>query len=478
MNFGGLSATYPGMLQGQKQLTENDINEAKLKDMLTQIAATAARGGSLAAMFGGQGGPPMGGQPGQASQAGSPAPVPGMMPSQQAQMPQMGAQPPGGMPGGPMPGMPPGGGQPMGGAPGGMPGGPGGGMPGGGMPGSPAGGMDWRMIVRSLQSQNPGLKPEQLAAAVDQFMPMMSMQAKQEWQQMSMQLRHETQQMQMQLRQDALDQRERLFHDRQNELNTRQDKTLAGQGERQDKTIAGQDRRQGERLDTQRDISGQRQDRTDERQGQSIQARRDIAREGQEGADRRQGQRIANQPVSATQLKMDQSRREHKQVVDTLDDAIGDMRKAYGEGFSATGAVGKGLRMSEIVANITRASDSTTANEFKQKIELLRTQLPKLLTGTSRTAKDERERIDRIVPGLEIGSTQQITYADLRYLQNVLRKRMPEQAGGPRGGAEGAGAKALPDDIKSNVQKALDAGHTLEEINRRLKSQGYAPYSE
>lgn len=367
------------------------------------------------------------------------------------------------------------------------------------------------MVVRSLQSQNPGLKPEQLAAAVDQFLPMMNAQARQEWQMLSMQLKHDMQQMQMGMRGEALDQRERLAADRERGMGARQDQRQEGADRRQGQRLdqqgeqfgrrqegldrrfdtreegldrrtgvreEGQDRRQGQRLDQQGEQFTERQNRQDTRQGQSIEARREIEGTRQEGADRRQRTGIENRPVSATEMRMNQSRREHQQVVDTLDDAIGDMRKAYGEGFSATGAVGKGLRMSEIVANITRVSDSTTANEFKQKIELLRTQLPKLLTGTSRTAKDERERINRIVPGLEIGSTQQITYADLRYLQNVLRKRMPEQAGGPRGGAEGAGAKALPDDIKSNVQKALGAGHTLEEINKRLKSQGYAPYSE
>lgn len=204
MNFGsiaaGLSNVYPGYMKGQEDFADLDTKQAKLKDLLTQIAALSARGNGLQALFGGQGGPmggpmggpgapggPMGGQPGQPSPQ-PPQGVPGMMPQQQGQMP------PGGMPGGAMPQRPPGmmspmGGQPMGGAPGGMPGGA---MPpGGGMPGQGGQGLDWRVIIQSLQRGNPGMPPEVLAAAVDQYMPMMNQQAQKEWQNLSLQLRHE-----------------------------------------------------------------------------------------------------------------------------------------------------------------------------------------------------------------------------------------------------------------------------------------------
>jgi hypothetical protein len=82
-----------------------------------------------------------------------------------------------------------------------MPPGMGGGMPQGG-PQQPGGGrqLDWRQLVQAVQQSNPNIKPDVLAEAVNQFLPMMNAQSQQEWRMVSLQIREQ-----------ALQQREQQF---------------------------------------------------------------------------------------------------------------------------------------------------------------------------------------------------------------------------------------------------------------------------
>ncbi len=96
------------------------------------------------------------------------------------QMPPPGAGGPGGMSGGPPPGM-------GGPSPQGMQ------QPGGRQ-------LDWRQLVQAVQQSNPNIKPDVLAEAVNQFLPMMNAQSQQEWRQVSLQIREQ-----------ALQQREQQF---------------------------------------------------------------------------------------------------------------------------------------------------------------------------------------------------------------------------------------------------------------------------
>jgi hypothetical protein len=244
----GLSSMYGGYKQGE-------IDEFKIDDVKRQELAKVAMGNALMLMGGqGQGGQPQ--QPPQGfGQQGAPPPgMPPGQPSQPMQSPGSGpATPgPGGMPpraGGP--GMPPGGppgavggpappmmqrpGMGPGGAPAqGMPpqGAPGMGQP----PGQPRQQLDWRQLVQAVQQSNPDIKPDVLAEAVNQFLPMMNAQSQQEWRQVSLQIREQAlqqrEQQVMMLEQVAdkrLDQQEKQFETRearlQESLKLREDST-------------------------------------------------------------------------------------------------------------------------------------------------------------------------------------------------------------------------------------------------------------
>lgn len=127
-------------------------------------------------------GPPQGGMPPQMQQA----PVPGAQPMQRPPMPGMpppqGASP---MSGG-QPGMPPQGGGAQPGPPQGMP------QQQGGMGGAQGGPLDWRTVVQKVVQANPGVKdPRVIAAAVNQFMPLMTAQSLMEWRQIQAQVKQE-----------------------------------------------------------------------------------------------------------------------------------------------------------------------------------------------------------------------------------------------------------------------------------------------
>jgi len=210
----GLSAMYGGYKQGE--MDEFKIDDAKRGELAKVAMGNALK--MLGAGPQGQGGgglPQMGGQPpgmppGQPSQpmqqpspvGGQGPPGPGGMPPRPGMgMPPGGpSQGPGGMPqmGGP-PQMPP----PGAGGPGGMSGGPPPGMGGPSPQGMQQPGgrqLDWRQLVQAVQQSNPNIKPDVLAEAVNQFLPMMNAQSQQEWRQVSLQIREQ-----------ALQQREQQF---------------------------------------------------------------------------------------------------------------------------------------------------------------------------------------------------------------------------------------------------------------------------
>ena len=48
--------------------------------------------------------------------------------------------------------------------------------------------LDWRQLVQAVQQSNPNIKPDVLAEAVNQFLPMMNAQSQQEWRMVSLQI--------------------------------------------------------------------------------------------------------------------------------------------------------------------------------------------------------------------------------------------------------------------------------------------------
>ena len=54
-------------------------------------------------------------------------------------------------------------------------------------------------------------------------------------------------------------------------------------------------------------------------------------------------------------------------------------------------------------------------------MQALMTKLPKLLTGSSKSAKDERDRVDQIANALKLGSTAPIAIGKLNELKSILQ---------------------------------------------------------
>lgn len=206
--FGGIAAglanTYPGYLAGQEASTQNDLQQVKLREARTEISGREAFGRTLA-LFGAAPGAVSAGMP---AMSGPQPPTPGQPSVAAGGPPPQGGAPmegggsifpysPGGSPpqimaqGGPPQGAPQPGGSPVmrPPMPGGSQGAPPQGAPQGGM--QPSQVMDWRQIAAMVSKANPGAPPEVIAAAVSQFLPLMTQQAQQEWKLLQMQLQQE-----------------------------------------------------------------------------------------------------------------------------------------------------------------------------------------------------------------------------------------------------------------------------------------------
>lgn len=105
-----------------------------------------------------------------------------------------------------------------------------------------------------------------------------------------------------------------------------------------------------------------------------------------------------------------------------IDDII-DQLKAHP---ASAGLVGYGARFLETVGSAAGVSDNAPAHTLQSSMESLLLQLPKLLTGSSKSAKDERQRVNDIASALQIGVTAPIAIQKLEQLKKILK----EQRGG------------------------------------------------
>lgn len=208
----GIGAFAGGLASGLGQGQQFQLNRLKIQDEGTQRQGMQALGKTIqgfiqgpAGLPGGGNMPPMPGQPSQpmqqpgappqqgAPQGGPQATFPqnqgvvGQLPWMQQQGPpgvtprDPGVQPPPGAPAGGPPGT-----SPQGGAPGMPPPGPQG--PGPTQQGGQGGGQfTWQQLARQVAQANPGAKPEVIAAAVLQAMPLMTAQSQAEYRQMLLQ---------------------------------------------------------------------------------------------------------------------------------------------------------------------------------------------------------------------------------------------------------------------------------------------------
>lgn len=450
-NLGGLAGLYKGYEEAEGTAADiegrqlmNRQRGMQLQEGAGDQAGQQAFGNALRLMFGGagaQGPPPMPPQPGQASMpaggppqgpAGMPPPMPGgAMMSQQPmaqQMPPMqgggmGPPPGPGGPGGPPPGPMPGGPPPMG--PGG-PGGPPGGAPGG-QQGQPQ--LDLPTIIQAVTKSNPGAPPGVIAKAVDRFMPLMNVQAQMMWRQKSLELREQA----------------------ESGRNTRFDAAEQGRDTRSQNRASGAG---GVQTPFKQFIAKKLETLPEDA------TPADIANAMKEGRTEWEAAGTAGKPKSAAETKITQQQQKYDNALTTIDDALLQLKEGLVAGFP-----GKATRISEIMGNIAGWSDKTKANEFQQKILLLQTVLPSLLTGRAITGKDERERVGKIVAGLSAGDTSQITTADLLYLSKVMKRLRPEDT--TKGKGAGAGV-----DVDAATKAARDAGYSDEEIAAYKKKKG------
>jgi hypothetical protein len=84
------------------------------------------------------------------------------------------------------------------------------------------------------------------------------------------------------------------------------------------------------------------------------------------------------------------------------------------------GGMGYVRRAGEVGGNILGLSNNTAANDFQSNMDALLLKLPKLLTDSSKSAGDERARVEQIARGLKLGSTPQNTVSSLQQLKELL----------------------------------------------------------
>lgn len=129
---------------------------------------------------------------------------------------------------------------------------------------------------------------------------------------------------------------------------------------------------------------------------------------------------------SATEVRTAREDARFQGGIDLIHDVLDDIHSSYRPGgVNPVGAAGAAMRLGEIGSNIMGWSDENSANLFQSKVEALRAVIPSLLTGRAVSGKDERERMTRIVRGLEMGDTRQITKGDLEWLAGFLQNQRP-----------------------------------------------------
>lgn len=135
------------------------------------------------------------------------------------------------------------------------------------------------------------------------------------------------------------------------------------------------------------------------------------------------------------------------QTVDDIDDLLAQIDATP----DIVGAKGFFTRGKERVETFFGAETSTPANRFQTSVDSMLLKLPKALTGSSKSAKDERARVNDIANVLQVGTTPQIAKQKLLQLKAILQQKEP----GTRG-----------DDSPSKGGKAIS-------LDDYLKSQGF-----
>lgn len=314
-----------------------------------------------------------------------------------------------------------------------------------------SGGFDLGTVASKILEANPGIaqkNPRAFMAALEKAAPLLNQQAKME-----------LAQARIELQQHGLDVRQQIAAD-----NNQSRADIAASNNASREGIAGGNNQ------TRRDLAG-----PDVVAIQRYQQENPNATAADIAAYR---QTLRTQGVeTATSIKNRELANKYDVATGQIDDALDLIRKGFKNGEDVTGAKGQAYRLKEIGTNLAGWSDQTQANRFEAIVNQLKLSTPGLLTsGGGKTSKDERARIDKIVRGLSLGDTSQITVGDLKYLQESLKAlrpvstNQPTRAQSPGGIPTGGGAAPASGDAALRA-KAKAQGYTDEQIDQFLKNR-------
>lgn len=132
---------------------------------------------------------------------------------------------------------------------------------------------------------------------------------------------------------------------------------------------------------------------------------------------------IAREKITRAKAAAAKKQAEHTQAltgtISEIDDLIAQLEKNP-DVAGARGYLTRGLETAKTATGVGDQSD-VHAHAFQTAMESLMTKLPKLLTGSSKSAKDERERVDRIANALKLGATAPIAIGKLNELKSILQ---------------------------------------------------------
>lgn len=134
-------------------------------------------------------------------------------------------------------------------------------------------------------------------------------------------------------------------------------------------------------------------------------------------------------------------------LVDDIDDLVTDMEATPG----AAGLKGRMGRIGEFASTTTGIGDQDTPlTSIMAKAEAIRLKLPKALTGTSKSAKDERELVASISDIARLGTSDKTAIAKLRAVQERLKAMSAKTI-------TGKGDKQPSFDNEADISAAIDA---------------------
>lgn len=158
-------------------------------------------------------------------------------------------------------------------------------------------------------------------------------------------------------------------------------------------------------------------------------------------------------------------------VINQIDDTIRQVQESLKGAGPLVGLLGKGRRYYEGIAGNLDKDVGTAAKDFETSIALIKNQLPRLLSGSTRIARDEREDLNKIIRGLDPFESPKATISALQRVRKVIMERDPSLLGG--GAAVPAAGKPITAQIRKDFEASLRGGTPRAQMIEYLRSQGY-----